>query len=164
MYLPTKLFRGPQPSLHLLDSQVSYTCQSALLSVCSYVCSPVCTHICLCVPQRCVNKVACVLKRSSVQASIALTREVSGGVDHQALVQMLRTCQNLQDQADILYIFYKDKYLHTHTHHTCTHTHTHTPHTHIHGPIQMAHNSPSRYVWCVCMACAWCACTVCVCF
>ncbi|XP_046899325.1 phosphorylase b kinase regulatory subunit alpha, skeletal muscle isoform-like [Hypomesus transpacificus] len=68
MYLPTKLFRGPQPSLHLLDSQ-----------------------------------------RSSVQASISLPRDVSGGVDHQALVQMLRTCQNLQDQADILYIFYKDK-------------------------------------------------------
>ncbi|XP_036379065.1 phosphorylase b kinase regulatory subunit alpha, skeletal muscle isoform-like [Megalops cyprinoides] len=38
-----------------------------------------------------------------------LPRDVNGGIDYQALVQMLKQSQNLQDQADILYIFFKDK-------------------------------------------------------
>ncbi|KAF7697172.1 phosphorylase b kinase regulatory subunit alpha, skeletal muscle isoform [Silurus meridionalis] len=44
-----------------------------------------------------------------VPASVNLPRDVHGGIDYLALVQMLKQSQNLQDQADILYIFYKDK-------------------------------------------------------
>ncbi|XP_060791154.1 phosphorylase b kinase regulatory subunit alpha, skeletal muscle isoform [Neoarius graeffei] len=41
--------------------------------------------------------------------SMNLPRDVNGGIDYPALVQMLKQSRNLQDQADILYIFYKDK-------------------------------------------------------
>ncbi|TSL04361.1 Phosphorylase b kinase regulatory subunit alpha, skeletal muscle isoform [Bagarius yarrelli] len=44
-----------------------------------------------------------------VSSSINLPRDVNGGIDYRALVQFLKQSQNLQDQADILYIFYKDK-------------------------------------------------------
>uniref|UniRef100_A0A8C9S4A5 Phosphorylase b kinase regulatory subunit n=1 Tax=Scleropages formosus TaxID=113540 RepID=A0A8C9S4A5_SCLFO len=60
MYLPTKLFRSPQPAS---------------------VTSPV----------------------------VNLPRDVNGHIDYWALVQMLKQSQNLQDRADILYIFFKDK-------------------------------------------------------
>uniref|UniRef100_A0A8C9RZQ5 Phosphorylase b kinase regulatory subunit n=1 Tax=Scleropages formosus TaxID=113540 RepID=A0A8C9RZQ5_SCLFO len=66
MYLPTKLFRSPQPALNLVDSQDK---------------SPV----------------------------VNLPRDVNGHIDYWALVQMLKQSQNLQDRADILYIFFKDK-------------------------------------------------------
>ncbi|KAM6894392.1 phosphorylase b kinase regulatory subunit alpha, skeletal muscle isoform 1-T1 [Lycodopsis pacificus] len=36
-------------------------------------------------------------------------REAGGGVDYEALVQLLKDTQSLQDQADILYILFKDK-------------------------------------------------------
>ncbi|XP_056586686.1 phosphorylase b kinase regulatory subunit alpha, skeletal muscle isoform isoform X3 [Triplophysa dalaica] len=38
-----------------------------------------------------------------------LPRDMNGGIDYPALVQMLKQSQNLQDQADILYILFKDK-------------------------------------------------------
>uniref|UniRef100_A0A8C7KRC2 Phosphorylase b kinase regulatory subunit n=1 Tax=Oncorhynchus kisutch TaxID=8019 RepID=A0A8C7KRC2_ONCKI len=38
-----------------------------------------------------------------------LPRDTTGAIDYQALVQVLKQTQNLQDQADILYIFFKDK-------------------------------------------------------
>ncbi|KAI1902606.1 hypothetical protein AGOR_G00017660, partial [Albula goreensis] len=38
-----------------------------------------------------------------------LPRDVNGQIDYQALVQMLKQSRSLQDQADILYIFFKDK-------------------------------------------------------
>lgn len=38
-----------------------------------------------------------------------LPRDVNGGIDYSALVQMLKQNLNLQDQTDILYILYKDK-------------------------------------------------------
>uniref|UniRef100_A0A3B1JBI8 Phosphorylase b kinase regulatory subunit n=1 Tax=Astyanax mexicanus TaxID=7994 RepID=A0A3B1JBI8_ASTMX len=41
--------------------------------------------------------------------SMNLPRNVNGGIDYPALVQMLKQSRSLQDQADILYIFYKDK-------------------------------------------------------
>nr|XP_055035878.1 phosphorylase b kinase regulatory subunit alpha, skeletal muscle isoform isoform X1 [Misgurnus anguillicaudatus]XP_055035879.1 phosphorylase b kinase regulatory subunit alpha, skeletal muscle isoform isoform X1 [Misgurnus anguillicaudatus] len=40
---------------------------------------------------------------------INLPREVNGGIDYPALVQMLKQSLNMQDQADILYILLKDK-------------------------------------------------------
>ncbi|KAM4603922.1 phosphorylase b kinase regulatory subunit alpha, skeletal muscle isoform [Polymixia lowei] len=71
MYLPTKLFRSPQPSLHLLD--------------------------------------AARQGPGIPEAPMLLPRDVNGGIDYQALVAVLQRTKNLQDQADILYIFYKDK-------------------------------------------------------
>ncbi|XP_023653363.1 phosphorylase b kinase regulatory subunit alpha, skeletal muscle isoform isoform X2 [Paramormyrops kingsleyae] len=38
-----------------------------------------------------------------------LPRDAAGDIDYQALVQLLKDTDNLQDQADILYILYKDK-------------------------------------------------------
>uniref|UniRef100_A0A3B4WMT3 Phosphorylase b kinase regulatory subunit n=1 Tax=Seriola lalandi dorsalis TaxID=1841481 RepID=A0A3B4WMT3_SERLL len=38
-----------------------------------------------------------------------IPRDASGAVDHSALAQLLKNTQNLQDQADILYILFKDK-------------------------------------------------------
>ncbi|KAG1940412.1 phosphorylase b kinase regulatory subunit alpha, skeletal muscle isoform [Pimephales promelas] len=50
-------------------------------------------------------------KISETQAphSLNLPRDVNGGIDYLALVQMLKQSQNLQDQADILYILFIDK-------------------------------------------------------
>ncbi|KAJ8348484.1 hypothetical protein SKAU_G00270730 [Synaphobranchus kaupii] len=72
MYLPTKLFRAPQPALNVVDSGS---------------------------------------QGPDVPASPPsnLPRDVNGKIDYKALVQMLKLSQNMQDQADILYIFYKDK-------------------------------------------------------
>ncbi|KAJ8405833.1 hypothetical protein AAFF_G00312700 [Aldrovandia affinis] len=72
MYLPTKLFRSPQPTLNLVDSGSQGPEEAA---------PPPCN----------------------------LPRDVNGDIDYQALVQMLKQSQSLQDQADILYIFFKDK-------------------------------------------------------
>uniref|UniRef100_A0AAR2LQI9 Phosphorylase b kinase regulatory subunit n=1 Tax=Pygocentrus nattereri TaxID=42514 RepID=A0AAR2LQI9_PYGNA len=46
---------------------------------------------------------------TSFSTSLNLPRNVDGGIDYPALVQMLKKCRSLQDQADILYIFYNDK-------------------------------------------------------
>ncbi|CAB1315924.1 unnamed protein product [Coregonus sp. 'balchen'] len=74
MYLPTKLFRSPQPSLHLMDADS-------------------------------------MRSNATPPAQINLPRDTNGGIDYQALVQVLKQTQNLQDQADILYIFFKDNNL-----------------------------------------------------
>ncbi|KAM6969983.1 LOW QUALITY PROTEIN: phosphorylase b kinase regulatory subunit alpha, skeletal muscle isoform-like [Aplochiton taeniatus] len=68
MYLPTKLFRSPQRSLHLVDAD-----------------------------------------RNGSDSQMFLPTDVNGHIDYQAMVHMLKKAKNLQDQADILYIFYKDK-------------------------------------------------------
>ncbi|KAM9497458.1 phosphorylase b kinase regulatory subunit alpha, skeletal muscle isoform-like [Salvelinus alpinus] len=72
MYLPTKLFRSRQPSLHLVDVDGSGS-------------------------------------NATPPAQMNLPRDTTGAIDYQALVQVLKQTQNLQDQADILYIFFKDK-------------------------------------------------------
>ncbi|XP_014051485.1 phosphorylase b kinase regulatory subunit alpha, skeletal muscle isoform [Salmo salar] len=72
MYLPTKLFRSRQPSLHLVD-----------------------------VDGRGSN--------ATPPVQMNLPRDTTGAIDYQALVQVLKQTHNLQDQADILYIFFKDK-------------------------------------------------------
>lgn len=38
-----------------------------------------------------------------------LPRDESGNIDYEALTQVLGETENLQDQADILYILFKDK-------------------------------------------------------
>ncbi|XP_076828487.1 phosphorylase b kinase regulatory subunit alpha, skeletal muscle isoform isoform X2 [Brachyhypopomus gauderio] len=76
MYLPTKLFRSPQPSLNLKDSFGSETSQ----------------------PPEVVLSIDRNLPRGS-----------DGAIDYMALAQLLKDTQSLQDQADILYILFKDK-------------------------------------------------------
>ncbi|KAM6960090.1 phosphorylase b kinase regulatory subunit alpha, skeletal muscle isoform [Tautogolabrus adspersus] len=45
-----------------------------------------------------------------------IPRDAGGAIDHSALAQMLKDTQNLQDQADILYILFKDKGMDWDTH------------------------------------------------
>ncbi|XP_066501820.1 phosphorylase b kinase regulatory subunit alpha, skeletal muscle isoform [Hoplias malabaricus] len=49
------------------------------------------------------------IHHNAVTSSVNLPRDQDGGIDYPALVQMLKQSQNIQDQADILYILYKDK-------------------------------------------------------
>lgn len=42
-------------------------------------------------------------------AECNLPRDSSGGIDYQALAKLLSETRNLQDQADILHILFKDK-------------------------------------------------------
>ncbi|XP_037615649.1 phosphorylase b kinase regulatory subunit alpha, skeletal muscle isoform isoform X14 [Sebastes umbrosus] len=45
----------------------------------------------------------------TVSPESGIPRDASGGIDYVALVQLLKDTQSLQDQADILYILFKDK-------------------------------------------------------
>uniref|UniRef100_A0A672IJJ5 Phosphorylase b kinase regulatory subunit n=1 Tax=Salarias fasciatus TaxID=181472 RepID=A0A672IJJ5_SALFA len=45
----------------------------------------------------------------TVTTESVIPRDASGAIDHAALALLLRDTQNLQDQADILYILFKDK-------------------------------------------------------
>ncbi|KAF6730611.1 Phosphorylase b kinase regulatory subunit alpha, skeletal muscle isoform [Oryzias melastigma] len=45
----------------------------------------------------------------SITAENSIPRDASGAVDYSALVQLLKDTRNIQDQADILYILFKDK-------------------------------------------------------
>ncbi|KAM9335806.1 phosphorylase b kinase regulatory subunit alpha, skeletal muscle isoform 2-T2 [Symphorus nematophorus] len=45
----------------------------------------------------------------SVTAESGIPRDASGAIDYNALAQLLKDTQSLQDQADILYILFKDK-------------------------------------------------------
>ncbi|KAM7366510.1 hypothetical protein PAMP_015946 [Pampus punctatissimus] len=77
MYLPNKLFRSCQPSLHLNlpESSASQGSQA---------------------PQM------------TASTETGIPRDASGAIDYKALVQLLKDTQSLQDQADILYILFKD--------------------------------------------------------
>ncbi|KAM7377021.1 hypothetical protein PAMA_013691 [Pampus argenteus] len=74
MYLPNKLFRSRQPSLHLNLPESSSSQGS-----------------------------------QAPQKETGIPRDASGAIDYKALVQLLKDTQSLQDQADILYILFKDK-------------------------------------------------------
>ncbi|XP_019208603.1 phosphorylase b kinase regulatory subunit alpha, skeletal muscle isoform isoform X10 [Oreochromis niloticus] len=78
MYLPSKLFRSPQPmlNLNLPDSPASPDAQGP---------------------------------EAGVTTQSGIPRDASGAIDYNALAQLLKDTQSLQDQADILYILYKDK-------------------------------------------------------
>ncbi|RVE60323.1 hypothetical protein OJAV_G00179620, partial [Oryzias javanicus] len=45
----------------------------------------------------------------SITTESSIPRDASGAVDYSALVQLLKDTRNIQDQADILYILFKDK-------------------------------------------------------
>ncbi|KAM3590732.1 uncharacterized protein V6R79_015611 [Siganus canaliculatus] len=78
MYLSSKLFHSPQPSLNLNLPDSSG-------------------------PHRSEGPDVVVTPESSIP------RDASGGIDHSALALLLKDLQSLQDQADILFILYKDK-------------------------------------------------------
>ncbi|XP_047445614.1 phosphorylase b kinase regulatory subunit alpha, skeletal muscle isoform isoform X2 [Mugil cephalus] len=78
MYLPSKLFRSPQPSLNLNLPESS-------------------------APQATQHPEVKITTESGIP------RDASGAIDYNALVQLLKDTQSLQDQADILYILFKDK-------------------------------------------------------
>lgn len=40
----------------------------------------------------------------------AIPQDANGAIDYNALVELLKGMQSLQDQADILYILFKDKW------------------------------------------------------
>lgn len=44
-----------------------------------------------------------------VTAECGIPRDASGAIDYHALALLLKDMQSLQDQADILYILFKDK-------------------------------------------------------
>ncbi|XP_067436780.1 phosphorylase b kinase regulatory subunit alpha, skeletal muscle isoform isoform X1 [Thunnus thynnus] len=73
MYLPNKLFRSAQQSLHLPENSEQHQAPEVAVSECG------------------------------------IPRDASGNVDHEALVHLLKDTHSLQDQADILYILFKDK-------------------------------------------------------
>lgn len=111
MYLSNKLFRTSQPPLNLSDStkqqqdsQVSLLFFTSLLkifllsllSALTFLSSPF-----LFLPQA---------PEITVTTESAIPRDASGAIDHTALVELLKDMQSLQDQADILYILFKDKW------------------------------------------------------
>uniref|UniRef100_H2M1Y9 Phosphorylase b kinase regulatory subunit n=1 Tax=Oryzias latipes TaxID=8090 RepID=H2M1Y9_ORYLA len=52
----------------------------------------------------------------SITTESSLPRDASGAIDYSALVQLLKDSGNIQDQADILYILFKDKGMDWDTH------------------------------------------------
>ncbi|TSL34647.1 Phosphorylase b kinase regulatory subunit alpha, skeletal muscle isoform [Bagarius yarrelli] len=76
MYLPTKLFHSPQPSLNLKDSSEAGPSEGLEMFA---------------------------------SADLHLPRGADGAIDYMALAQLLNNTQGLQDQADILYILFKNK-------------------------------------------------------
>uniref|UniRef100_A0A665VU57 Phosphorylase b kinase regulatory subunit n=1 Tax=Echeneis naucrates TaxID=173247 RepID=A0A665VU57_ECHNA len=78
MYLPTKLFHAPQPSLNLNFPHSSEQQQSQGPSIC-------------------------------VTSESGIPRDANGAIDYNALAQLLKDTQSLQDQADILFMLFKDK-------------------------------------------------------
>lgn len=105
MYLSNKLFRSRQPSLNLnlpepstqQDSQVCLFTSSRSFSSCQRQTFNPPPPRFLQVPQ------------VSVTSESGIPRDASGAIDYNALALLLKDTQNLQDQADILYILFKDK-------------------------------------------------------
>uniref|UniRef100_A0A8C1FJI8 Phosphorylase b kinase regulatory subunit n=1 Tax=Cyprinus carpio carpio TaxID=630221 RepID=A0A8C1FJI8_CYPCA len=63
------------------------------------------SHVCICTHTKDLLKIPEVL----VSSECNLPRDTHGGIDYSGLVQALKDTQSLHDQADILYILFKDK-------------------------------------------------------
>lgn len=104
MYLSNKLFRSTQPSLNLNlpDASTSQEAQVRLRRI------SVPLHA---VPSPAVTLSALTLQGPEVVVTTesGIPRDAGGAIDYGALAQLLRETQSLQDQADILYILFKDK-------------------------------------------------------
>lgn len=109
MYLPSKLFRSPQPTLNLnlTDSPASPDVQVLLPSFLSFLSSDV-SSLLTC---RLLGLSVFSLQgpEAGVTTQSGIPRDASGAIDYNALAQLLKDTQSLQDQADILCILYKDK-------------------------------------------------------
>lgn len=107
MYLSNKLFRSAQPSLNLNLPHASTSHEPPvclhIFNVFSRFSSSLFLHSFQCLSSH--LQVPEVL----VTAESSIPRDASGAIDHQALAQLLKDMHSLQDQADILYILYKDK-------------------------------------------------------
>ncbi|MGH0145428.1 UNVERIFIED_CONTAM: hypothetical protein FKN15_047990 [Acipenser sinensis] len=79
MYLPSKLYRVPQPSFNLLDSTQPQPAQDIKIP------------------------------RMVITSEMNLPKDSSGKTDFKALIDQLKECPCLQDQADILYILFNLK-------------------------------------------------------
>ncbi|RXM96193.1 Phosphorylase b kinase regulatory subunit alpha, skeletal muscle isoform [Acipenser ruthenus] len=79
MYLPSKLYRVPQPSFNLLDSTQPQPAQDIKIP------------------------------RMVITSEMNLPKDLSGKTDFKALIDQLKECPCLQDQADILYILFNLK-------------------------------------------------------
>lgn len=104
MYLSNKLFRSPQPSLNLNPPDASAQ-QASQVGSCP-VSLPALPYI------PCpASSLALHLQGPEVvvTAECGIPKDASGAIDYNALALLLKDMQSLQDQADILYILFKDK-------------------------------------------------------
>lgn len=110
MYLSNKLFRTSQPPLNLSDSTTQQDTQVSFYSLLR-------NHLVfssllqLRVPHPLLSfSLPTQGPQITVTAESAIPRDATGAIDHKALVELLKGMQSLQDQADILYILFKDKW------------------------------------------------------
>lgn len=106
MYLSSKLFRSAQTALNLNLPDAS-TPQEAQVRASPFPppASPslqLSTGVAPPLPPLQIPEVV-------VSAESSIPRDASGAIDYSALAQLLRDTQSLQDQAEILYILFKDK-------------------------------------------------------
>lgn len=101
MYLSNKLFRSAQPSLNLNLPDAATQEVQVRRPHFSVPPQPVLfPALTLCHPQA---------PEVVVTTESGIPRDAGGAIDYSALAQLLRDTQSLQDQADILYILFKDK-------------------------------------------------------
>lgn len=101
MYLSNKLFRSAQPALNLNLPDASAPQEAQVRGRPSAPLRPLLSPaFTLCAPQ---------LLEVVASAEGGIPRDAGGAIDYGALAQLLRDTQSLQDQADILYILFKDK-------------------------------------------------------
>lgn len=106
MYLSNKLFRSTQPSLNLNlpDASASQEAQVRRRRI------SVRLHAVPSVrPGLTLSALSLQGPEVVVTTESGIPRDAGGAIDHGALAQLLRDTQSLQDQADILYILFKDK-------------------------------------------------------
>lgn len=102
MYLSNKLFRSTQPSLNLNLPEAS-TPQEAQVGP-RHLSAPLQAFL---FPSLNLNDLQA--PEVVVTTESGIPRDAGGAIDYSALVNLLRDTQSLQDQADILYILFKDK-------------------------------------------------------
>lgn len=102
MYLSNKLFRSAQPSLNLNLPEAS-TPQEAQVGQ-RHLSAPLQSFL---LPA--LNLYDPQDPEVVVTTESGIPRDTGGAIDYSALVHLLRDTQSLQDQADILYILFKDK-------------------------------------------------------
>lgn len=101
MYLSNKLFRSAQPALNLNLPDASTPQEAQVCGLLSVPLKPLLSPA--------FNACALQVPEVVVSGGSSIPRDAGGAIDYSALAQLLRNTQSLQDQADILYILFKDK-------------------------------------------------------